>query len=82
MLPIRIPIGSVELGLIQDMSSGRPILAYEIEKSIENFTLYRVIIFCRGLDLPPGIWKSHMRFKKNHIAHLSVLEVQEGQYGL
>jgi hypothetical protein len=53
--------GPVELGLNQDMSSGRPILAYEIEKSIENFTFCRVIVFCGGLDLPPGIWKSHMR---------------------
>ncbi len=57
-------------------------MAYEIEKSTENFTLCRVIVLCGGLNAPPGIWKSHMRFKKNHIVHLSVLEVQEGQYGL
>jgi hypothetical protein len=48
---------------------------------MENFTFCRVIVFLWRAGCSPGICKFHMRMKKNHIAHLFVLEVQEGRYG-
>jgi hypothetical protein len=29
------------------------------EKSTKTLTLSRVIVHCRGLNAPPGIWRSH-----------------------
>jgi hypothetical protein len=54
-------------------SSGRSIWLMKSKKNTKKLTLSRVIVHCRGLNVPPWIWRSHEIWEESHCTFVCFL---------